>query len=120
MTAIRCKAVLSWRFPARFSRTRPAVARPDRDRGGAGEHGEGGLGAEPVDAGGLPDDLRSGQRPAAGDSEQHRGGLVDRDGDAPVQGLDLRGSSRDVVQDIDRDLGDQAVDGQPARRAGRR
>jgi hypothetical protein len=74
---MRCRAAFSCRLPLRLSRWR---ARFDDQTGSGATAVVAGVGVgalEAVDAGGLAEDLRGRERPAAADREQRRSELLD-------------------------------------------
>ena len=92
---MRCSAALSCLLPVRDKRGR---ARLD-DQTGSGVVAVGGvgvLGAESVDAGGLTEDLRRGQRAAPADRQQRRRKVLDQLGDFGFQFVDLGGEGAAV------------------------
>jgi hypothetical protein len=84
-----------------------SVGRPDRQRCAAVVTGEGVLGSEPVDAGGLADDSRRGQARATGNGQQRRRDPLDSFVDLTGQFVDLDGQSSAVLDQSGRQAGDK-------------
>ena len=88
------------------------VARPDRDRRRAVVAGERIVISEPVDAGGLADDLRCSERPTPADRKQRRSELLHERGDLDFECVDLDGEITATLHERSCDASDEPV---PAR-----
>ena len=98
-------AWLSWRSPPRCSRWRLVLPELAGVGGGAGVAGEARVGREPLGAGGVADDDRGGDRPAAVLAKQRRAVSVDQCFELYAQlalrERDLTDSLEDQLRDAD-------------------